>query len=210
MSLSPKQTTTTPFSVTDILSPLDEPYNHATVSVEEGTISSRRELHESYASAGMDSGHSVAASTGILVPSLGSALGSGSASPPMAGLYRQPMTMGTPPHHGVHHHHQQIPSTVSYQGMPTAAVAAGMNTSYNLHAMAPAPQPAFHSVPGTGPSSGYCNGADLQPYNNVQTGWYGTPGNPDPRFGTVSSKIFYVDCKFLNLATNKRLHLVIR
>nr|CAB3264347.1 TTF1 homeobox transcription factor [Phallusia mammillata] len=191
MSLSPKQTTTTPFSVTDILSPLDEPYGqHGPATVDDGgNLQTRREIHDSYSSASMDPGHSAVASSGLHVPSLGSSLSTGSTSPPMSSLYRQPMSMGTPPHHGVHHH-QQIPAaSVPYQSMPTAAaVAAGMNSGYNLHPMAPAPQATFHTMPGSG-SSGYCNGtvADLPSYNNVQaTGWYGAPANPDPRFGTVS------------------------
>ena len=188
MSLSPKQNTTTPFSVTDILSPLDESYGPSSV-VEDSLNQSRRELHYSYAS--MEPGSVVVASAGIHVPNLGGNLGSGSSSPPMSSLYRQSMSINSPPHHAVHHH-QQMPGNVPYQSMNSAAaaVAAGMNGGYNLHSMAPAPQSAFHSLPGAGGTVGYCNAGvpELPPYSNVQAGWYGSTSNTDPRFGTMPSK----------------------
>ncbi|CAK8695129.1 uncharacterized protein LOC143446903 [Clavelina lepadiformis] len=189
MSLSPKQTTTTPFSVTDILSPLEEAFDNETGTVgESNLVPSRRELHYSYAS--MEPGSLVAASTGLHVPNLGVNLTSGSGSPPMTSMYRQSMSIGSP-HHSVHTH-QQISASLPYQGMNTAAAvaAAGMNGTYNLHPMAPPPQGSFHSVPNAGSTAGYCNAAvpELPSYNNVQAasaGWYGTPSNTDPRFGTM-------------------------
>ena len=194
MSLSPKQNTTTPFSVTDILSPLDDPYGTGAVSVVEDSVNhSRRELHYSYAN--MEPGSVVVASAGIHVPNLGGNLTSGSNSPPMSSLYRQSMSINSPSHH-VSHHHQQMSGGMPYQGINSAAaaVAAGMNGSYNLHSMGPTPQSAFHSLPGAGAAVGYCNTAvpELPSYNNVQAataGWYGSTSNPDPRFGTMPSKI---------------------
>ena len=189
MSLSPKQNTTTPFSVTDILSPLDDPYGAGqTPAVDDNQ--SRRELHYSYAN--MEPGGVAVASGGIHVPNLGGSLTSGSGSPPMSSLYRQSISINSQSHQGSHHH-QQMSGGVPYQGINTAAaaVAAGMNGSYNLHSMAPTPQSAFHSLPGAGAAVGYCNSAvsELPSYNNIQAaGWYGPSTNTDPRFGTMPSK----------------------
>ena len=194
--MSPKQNTTTPFSVTDILSPLDESYGPGNGSVVDDSLNnSRRELHYSYAN--MEPGSVVVVSAGIHVPNLGGNITSGSSSPPMSSLYRQSMSINSPTHHGVHHHHhQQMTGNVPYQGMNTAAaaaVAAGMNGNYNLHSMAPAPQSAFHSLSGAGAAVGYCNTPvpELPSYNNVQAataGWYGSSSGADPRFGTMPSK----------------------
>nr|BAE06740.1 transcription factor protein [Ciona intestinalis] len=167
MSVSPKHSTTTPFSVTDILSPLEESYGTGSV---EGIVSGRREFSELYSN--MESG--AASSAGIHVPNLGGGGSTGSISSPMTS-YRQPM-MGTPPHHSIHH--QQMSSANPYQ------TAAGMNGSYNLHPMPTPPQTSFHAMPGSGGPTGYGNGGvpELPPYNNVQSPWYGAPSNPDPRF----------------------------
>nr|BAB68343.1 Cs-TTF1 [Ciona savignyi] len=167
MSVSPKHSTTTPFSVTDILSPLEESYGNGSV---DGIVSGRREFSELYC--GMDSG--TTSSTGIHVPNLGGGGSTGSISSPMPS-YRQPV-MGSPPHHSIHH--QQMPVTNPYQS------ATGVNGAYNLHPMPTPPQTTFHTMSGTGGGPMYGNGgvSDLPPYNNVQSHWYGAPSNPDPRF----------------------------
>lgn len=240
MSLSPKQhqssSTTTPFSVTDILSPLEDHYagsevnrgntngevnsnhnhcinisnsnilynNQQLLSLEQQGHSSLSVRHyESCPTSAtgpvhlsaMDPGSLVAVSAALNVPSIGDQSVMGSMSPTGGSvssipLYRHPMSIGTS-QHGVHH--QQMQATMPYQSMNSSA-AMGMNGGYNLHTIPPS-QSSFHSMSGAGSgSTGYCNGgmADLASYNNVQSspGWYSTPTNPDPRFGTMPSKFF--------------------
>lgn len=226
MSLSPKPlqttSTTTPFSVTDILSPLENTYgesevnssgaldqhniivedrqyqqishiNNAINSEDQGHLG--QETHHTHlvTSSGMDPGSIISVSAGLHIPNIGeSAAVLGSLSPQGSNssqVYRHSMPLSSSQHSM---HHQQMP----YQSMNTAAaMAAGMNGSYNLHSMHPPTQTSFHPMGGPGTTTGYCNGgmSDLSPYNNVQpaaaTGWYSAPANPDPRFGSMSSKL---------------------
>ncbi|XP_077439408.1 homeobox protein Nkx-2.1 [Vanacampus margaritifer] len=168
MSMSPKHTT--PFSVSDILSPLEESYKKAAA-----------------AAAAMEAGGGGA----TVANNLG---GYRQLQGSQAAMQQQQQQQQHPHHHHHHHHHHMGPNAGGggAGGGGGGGGGAGGGVSYHMSAAGVVPQLSHAAA--VSAVGGYCNGnvpGDLAPYQDgvraaAATGWY--PANPaaDPRFSTIS------------------------
>lgn len=168
MSFSPKHST--PFSVSDILSPMEDSY--------------RRFRGMEPAAGGL--GSPLGAYRQPQVSQPGTQLSQHH--------HPAPPQQHQPPHlhHHHHHHHHHLSSASSSSSSSSSAVAAAAmgpaGPYHHHHHHAPHGVPQF-----SGAGGGFCNGGlgtvgDLQSYQETRSGgggaaWY---GNPEPRYPTIS------------------------
>ncbi|XP_077394953.1 homeobox protein Nkx-2.1 [Festucalex cinctus] len=170
MSMSPKHTT--PFSVSDILSPLEESYKKAAA-----------------AAAAMEA---AGGGGGAAANNLGGYRQLQGSQAAMQQQQQQQQQQHPHHHHHHHHHHAHMGPNAGGGGVGGGGGggAAG-GVSYHMSA---AGVPQLSHAAAVGAVGGYCNGnvpGDLAPYQDgvraaAATGWY--PANPaaDPRFSTIS------------------------